>query len=69
MRTVRHNGKAIRAIREIRGYSVAELARLVEITGGAMSNIERENKRLSAALANRIARELVIDVAAILRDP
>jgi transcriptional regulator with XRE-family HTH domain len=65
---VNHNGPAIRAFREIRGLSVAELARRVEVTSAALSNIERENKRVSAALANRIARELVIDVAAILRD-
>jgi hypothetical protein len=39
----------------------------VEITSAALSNIELENKRMSAALANRIARELIIDIAAILR--
>jgi len=67
-RTVNHNGPAIRAFREIRGLSIAELARRLEITGQALSNIECENKRVSAALANRIARELTIEVAAILRD-
>ncbi len=67
-RTVNHNGPAIRAFREIRGLSVAELSRRVGVTSAALSNIERENKRVSAALANRIARELCIEVAAILRD-
>ncbi len=67
-RTVHHNGPAIRAFREIRGLSVAELARRTDVTGAALSNVERENKRLSAALANRIARELCIDLAAILRE-
>jgi transcriptional regulator with XRE-family HTH domain len=67
-RTVNHNGPAIRAFREIRGLSIAELARRVDITSQALSNIECENKRVSAALANRIARELTIEVAAILRD-
>jgi transcriptional regulator with XRE-family HTH domain len=68
VRTVPHNGAAVRAFREIRGLSVAELARRVEVTGGAMSNIERETKRLSVILANRIARELGVDVAAIIWD-
>jgi transcriptional regulator with XRE-family HTH domain len=65
-RIVRHNGAAIRAFREIRGLSVAELARRSGVTSPALSNIEHHNKRLSAALANRIARELRIDLAAIL---
>jgi transcriptional regulator with XRE-family HTH domain len=69
IKTVRHNGTAIRAIREIRGYTVADLARLLNVTSGALSNIEKENKRLSVPLANRIAGALVIDVGAILRDP
>src|ERR1051325_6097146 len=68
IRTVNHNGAAIRAFREIRGLTIAALARRLEITGQALSNIERENKRVSAALANPIARELTIEVAAILRD-
>jgi transcriptional regulator with XRE-family HTH domain len=68
-RTVDQNGAAIRAIREIRGYSVADLARRVEITAPALSNIELQRKRLSAALANRIARELAVDIAALLRTP
>jgi transcriptional regulator with XRE-family HTH domain len=65
-RTVCHNGAAIRAIREIRGFTVAELARRVEMTSQALSNIEKENKRVSAPLANRIARELAVDINAIL---
>jgi transcriptional regulator with XRE-family HTH domain len=65
-RTVHHNGAAIRAIRELRGHSVAELARRLDITGQALSNIELENKRLSVALANRIARELAVELGAIL---
>jgi DNA-binding XRE family transcriptional regulator len=68
VRTVPHNGAAIRAFREIRGLSVAQLARRVEVTGGALSNIERENKRLSVTLANRIARELGVNVAALVWD-
>jgi transcriptional regulator with XRE-family HTH domain len=67
--TVRHNGPAIRAIRQIRGYTIAELARRVNITSQAMSNIELENKRLSTALANRIAQALAVDLPALLRDP
>jgi transcriptional regulator with XRE-family HTH domain len=63
--TIPHNGAAIRAIRLIRGYSVADLARRVAVTSSALSNIERENKRLSVTLANRIARELCVDLAAI----
>jgi transcriptional regulator with XRE-family HTH domain len=67
--TVRVNGAAIRAFREARGYKVAELASRVEVTSGALRNVELENKLPSVVLANRIARELIIDLAAILRDP
>jgi transcriptional regulator with XRE-family HTH domain len=63
-----HNGAAIRAFREIRGLSVAELARRVEITPGALSNIELETKRLSVELANKLADELRVNVAAIIWD-
>jgi transcriptional regulator with XRE-family HTH domain len=63
---VPHNGAAIRAIREIRGLSVAELARRVDVTSPAISNIERMNKRLSAKLANRIALELCVDLSAFV---
>jgi transcriptional regulator with XRE-family HTH domain len=66
IKTVRHNGSAIRAFREIRGLSVAELARRVEVSGQHISNIEHENKRPSVTLANRIARELVINLNAII---
>jgi len=65
-RIVKHNGAAIRAIRQIRGYSIAELARRVDVTAQALSNIERENKRSSATLANRIATALSVDLAAIV---
>jgi transcriptional regulator with XRE-family HTH domain len=63
---VLRNGAAIRAIREIRGLSVAELARRVNVTSPAISNVERMNKRLSAELANRIARALCVDLSAFV---
>ena len=68
LRTVPHNGAAIRTIREIRGLSVAELARRLEMTPGALSNIERETKRLSVILANKIAVELAVNVASFVWD-
>jgi len=67
--TVRVNGAAIRALRLARGYKVAELAARVAVTSGALRNIELERKRPSVVLANRIARGLSVDLAAILREP
>jgi transcriptional regulator with XRE-family HTH domain len=63
---VLHNGAAIREFRQIRGYSVTELARLVSVCPAALYNLQSENKRLSAVLANRIAHELDVPLAAIV---
>jgi len=65
-RIVHHNGAAVRAIREMRGYSIADLAERLDITRQALSNIENGNKRVSRVLAQRIARALLVDLAAIL---
>ncbi len=65
-KTVLYNGAAIRGFRQIRGYSVIEFARLVSVCPAAIYNLQGENKSLSAVLANRIARELDVPLAAFV---
>jgi len=69
MRTTRHNGEAIRTIREIRGLTGTALARRVGVTSQTLSKIELERKSTSLVTLNRIAAALSIGVGAILRDP
>jgi transcriptional regulator with XRE-family HTH domain len=66
--TLRTNGATIRAIRKMRGYPTAELARRAACTPGTLTNIEGGRRRPSVELANRIANALGVDLAAILRD-
>ena len=63
------NGPAIRAIRERTGLTVTELAKRVGCQQGTLSAIEKEDRRPSPDMVLRIAQELKIDIAAILRGP
>lgn len=63
------NGPAIRAIRERTGLTVTELAKRVGCQQGTLSAIEKEDRRPSPDMVLRIANELRIDLAAILRSP
>ncbi|WP_326828741.1 helix-turn-helix domain-containing protein [Streptosporangium sp. NBC_01810] len=66
--TVRQNGPALRAFREARGLSVADLAKRAEVTAPALRNWELENKALPVVKAARLCRVLSISMSAIDRD-
>jgi ribosome-binding protein aMBF1 (putative translation factor) len=65
-KAVTQHGAAIRTIRLIRGHTVAELARRLQITTSHLSNVEHQNKNASPTLIDRIAEVLLIDPAAII---
>lgn len=66
--TVRQNGHALRAFRQLRGLSVAELAKRGSVSAPALRNWELENKALPLVKAERLCIALGITVAAIDRD-
>lgn len=61
------NGCAIREFRELRRWTLTELANAAGITKQALSNIEHERRPASREVLDRIAEILAIDVRAILR--
>ena len=63
------NGPAIRVIRERTGLTATELANRLGVRQGTISAIEGEKRRPSPELLIRIAQELKIDLAPILRGP
>jgi transcriptional regulator with XRE-family HTH domain len=67
----RQNGKAIRALRELSGYSQTKFAARVGIAQGTLSGIERETDNASLTVLVQIARKLPgrVPVDAIMRDP
>lgn len=66
--TVRQNGSALRAFREMRGYSVADLAERANVSPSALRNWELENKALPTVKAERLCAVLSIRIDAIDRD-
>jgi len=64
----RQNGPAIRALREKDGYKQRGFARLVGLSQGGLSAIEAEKDNAEVATLNRIARQLRVPAAAIMRD-
>jgi len=66
--TVRQNGHALRTFREMRGYSVADLAEQAQVSAPALRNWELENKALPIVKAERLCAALSIGIAAIDRD-
>lgn len=64
----RHNGIAIRCLREKDGWSQTAFAATVGLTQAGLSNIEIEAKGTTISTLNRIARALSVPVAAILRE-
>lgn len=64
----RQHGPAIRALRRKDGLSVRELAAQVEVHPQALRNIELERRPTSPEVLNRIARALVVPVAAVSRE-
>lgn len=61
------NGHAITEFRELRRWSVTDLAKEIGITQGALSNIEAEHRPASRQVLDAIAEVLNIDVRAIQR--
>jgi transcriptional regulator with XRE-family HTH domain len=68
MPTVRQNGPAIRAFREIRGLTVDELAERIGLSSSGLRNVELENRGLTKVKANRLCAALSIPLTAIDRD-
>lgn len=68
-KVVRHNGVALRELREAKGLSLTELSECTGSHPQSLRNLELERRDASELLLTRIARALGIDIAAILRDP
>lgn len=67
--TLEQNGAAIRALRQKDGYTAEAFALQVGVSYSHYRNIENEHRSASIEVLNRIARQLVVPLAAILRDP
>lgn len=72
--STRHNGYAIRALREARGLSVQDLCNKLtsggrELSAPALRNIELEHREARVDLIQRIALVLEVPVQAITRVP
>lgn len=70
----RHNGYAVRVIREARGMSVQDLCDKLtsagrELSAPALRNIELEHREAKVDLIQRIATILEVPVQAIIRVP
>lgn len=63
------NGLAIRAIRELQGLTVQDLANAVLVTAPAVRNYENEHRATTPAMLAKIARALGVSPLAISRDP
>lgn len=68
MPTVRQNGQALREFRQMRGLSVVDLAKLVQVSPSALRNWELEHKSLPTVKAERLCAALSIRLGAIDRD-
>lgn len=72
--STRHNGYAVRALREARGMSVQDLCNKLtaggrELSAPALRNIELEHREAKVELVQRIALALEVPVQAITRVP
>lgn len=66
--TVRPNGPAMRAIRGLKGLSINQLSTKAEVALSAISYYERDQKRLSREVLDRIATALEVPAQAICMD-
>ncbi len=64
----RQNGAAIRSLREKDGWSQDALAKAAGLRQATLSVIETEYSNATVRTLNRIARQLRVPVAAIMRD-
>ena len=63
------NGLAMRAIRELQGLTVQELANRLSVTAPAVRNYENEHRPTTPAMLANIARILGVSPLALARDP
>lgn len=68
MPTVRQNGTALRTFREMRGFSVSDLAQRAKVSPQALRNWELEHKALPVVKAERLCAVLRVSLEAITRD-
>lgn len=66
--TVDQNGRAIRNLRQQRGYTVTAFAAKIGRTPGTISNIETGTRRCSTVLLAEIAEALDVDPAELVQD-
>lgn len=64
----RINPEALRALRQLAGFSVAAFAQALETTPSHISNIEAGRRGASAALIKRMAAILKVPTPALLWD-
>ena len=67
-RRVRQNGPAIRSIRELNGYSQDALAKATGMTQANLSMIENERASAQVTTLSKIARQLRVPLAAVMRE-
>ena len=64
----RQNGPAIRALREKDGWTQTALAKAAGIRQATLSGIESETANATVVTLNKLARQLRVPAAAIIRD-
>jgi transcriptional regulator with XRE-family HTH domain len=62
------NGAAIRSLREKDGYTQAAFARELGMKASSLCMVESESRHAQVSTINRIARQLRVPAAAIMRD-
>lgn len=66
MSTVRVNGRNLRALRRLRGWSLTDVAAQCDVTVSHLSRVEREERDLSVKQAERIAEAFGVPVGVLL---
>lgn len=66
MLTYQIDGRNLRALRELRGYSLSEIAARVGVSVPHLSRVERGERDMAAGTAAKIAEVLGIPVGTIL---
>lgn len=67
-RPPRQNGPAIRSLREKDGYSQNDFAKVIGMTPANLCMIETEASSARVITLNKIARQLRVPVAAVMRE-
>lgn len=66
MATVRVNGRNLRALRQLRGWSLTEVSRVCDVTVSHLSRVERGERDLSVKQAERIAEAFAVPIGVLL---